>query len=155
MRRTLLKGRERRSDQSAHGLVEDSAAFLAGDLAETLERRGNWVPAWTWTNLLAHGTAEQLRADQDAMGSRRTADYRAWREARSYLASEVLELASSCGPLSAIQEEALQPIELESSSWPFMEVWSRDEWVHRILTALNDYREAHLVSRPRDTHHQM
>jgi hypothetical protein len=154
MRRTLLKGRERHLSQSASGLVEDSTAFLAGHLAETLERRGNWVPAWTWNNLLAHGTEQDLRADKDIMGCPRSADYKAWREARSYLAGEILDLAATCGPLSAIQEQALQPIEHEASLSPLMEVWSCDEWVHRVFEALNDYWESHLSSRPHDTYHQ-
>jgi hypothetical protein len=49
-----------RSEAIFRELVEDCEAFLAGRLVEFLERRKALVPAWAWTNLLAHGSVEQL-----------------------------------------------------------------------------------------------
>lgn len=91
-------------------LVGECEAFLAGHYAERLRRRSLPVPGWAWTNLLAHGTEEDLRADgsgrPDSLGRR-------WLAARSYLSAEVLNAVERGGPLEDLQREALHPLELD------------------------------------------
>jgi hypothetical protein len=57
------------------------------------------VPPWAWTNLLAHGSVEQLRTVSLEEHFRSGDEYREWREGRSYLATETLAAARSFGPL--------------------------------------------------------
>jgi hypothetical protein len=52
----------RRHDPDEARLAAECEAFLAGSLAETLSDVDGRVPAWTWMNLLAHGTVADLRA---------------------------------------------------------------------------------------------
>jgi hypothetical protein len=45
-------------------LVDETEAFLGGRFVERAEARGDFVPVWAWTNLLAHGSDKDLRAEQ-------------------------------------------------------------------------------------------
>ena len=79
--------------RAAAELVRDGEAFLVGSLAERIQSRAGTVPVWAWTNLLAHGTAEGLRSESARAGPGWGAPARPWRQARSYLATEVLHCA--------------------------------------------------------------
>ena len=95
--------RRRRSERE---LVSECEAFLAGDYAERLRRRSQPVPAWAWTNLLAHGTEEELRAEQARPPD---SHHRRWRAARAYLSAEVLTAVERGRSLHELQFEVLQP----------------------------------------------
>ena len=82
-----------RSEAIFGELVEDCEALLAGRLVELLECRKALVPAWAWTNLLAHGSVEQLSTVSLEEQIRGGGEYRQWREGRSYLATETLAAA--------------------------------------------------------------
>ena len=107
--------RRRRGSMSA-ALVAECEAFLAGGYAEQLDELDP-APDWVWLNLLAHGTLEQLVAAQRELGSvrARAGDWRArrWRDARAYLAGEVLDVVrGQPDRLGALQERVLIPLEL-------------------------------------------
>lgn len=95
-------------------LVAGCEAFLTGRYAEYLESRQRSVSAWAWMNLLAHGTDAELISACRSLG---TAEGwgrpdGAWREARSYLAGEVLDVVDEgSGPLCALQRRVLVPLE--------------------------------------------
>ena len=116
---------------AAAEVVPDIDAFMKGHLAETLEWRGHQVPVWAWTNLLAHAGPGELEADSYAGSDR--ADV--WRQARSYLAGEVLRLA---GPqdLHQLQQAVLVPLELRLASCPGAARWKPVQWAHEVLSAL-------------------
>ena len=119
-------------------VVEALEAMLAGSYAEYLERRYCRVPAWAWTNLLAHGTEQALR---HATRSRHRAfwDVNVWRRARSYLALEVLDAADQAGSLCAVQTSVLVPLELDLISWVPARRSCAGEWASRVLAALDDH----------------
>jgi len=118
-------------------LVGDCEAFLTGRIAERIERRSGCVPAWAWMNLLAHGTEEELRAE---CGTSRPPWTPVWRQARSYLAGEVLDFADACGSLSEIQLRVLAPVELALTSPPVG--YDPRKWVLTVMTALDRDRHA-------------
>ncbi len=118
-------------------LAEECDAFLVGVLAERLADHSA-VPVWVWTNLLAHGSDEALRAERDRPIDAASRDY-PWREARSYLSVELLGLAGRYGPLGEIQHEALVPLELELASRAEVAHWSPRRWVARVEEALSAY----------------
>jgi hypothetical protein len=142
-------------------LVVDCEAFLSGHLAETLESRTGYVPVWTWTNLLAHGSEAEIEAESagqattggfrcpidgesaiaGSTGSGETADdYRdRWHPARSYLATEVLAVARRIGSLRALQNGVLVPLELALANHPSVEWWSPTRLVTTVETALGAY----------------
>jgi hypothetical protein len=99
----------------ARELVEECEAFLEGRLVERLVDIGAPVPAWAWTNLLAHGTPEQL-ADPPIHGRRPGCALWAWSQGRALLAAEVLDRAAASGTLRTLQREVLVPLELELMS---------------------------------------
>jgi len=113
-------------------LAEECEAFLSGGLVEHIESRR--APVWTWTNLLAHGTEEELRAESFASSSDE------WRKARAYLASSLLALASTCGPLEEIQKRVLIPLELELAARPEVEAWEPRGWASAVERAFEAYR---------------
>jgi hypothetical protein len=96
----------------AEELAIESAAFLAGRYAETLAARGAMVPGWAWTNLLAHGSAESLRTEAQAL-DRGLLHGRAWLAARGYLAAEIIDRVERGVPLAALQRDVLVPFELD------------------------------------------
>ena len=46
-------------------MVGECEAFLLGRYVEHLESRSLAVPVWAWTNVLAHGTSDDLRRTAD------------------------------------------------------------------------------------------
>lgn len=105
--------RRRRAEERA--LVAETEAFLEGDLAERLEASAGYVPAWAWTNRLAHASEGQLAAEQGAVLQTEAASRGKWRQARAYLAGEVLRAAALYGSLAELQRDVLVPLEIELS----------------------------------------
>ncbi len=127
-------------------LVGDCEAFLAGHVAERIEERAAGdVPVWAWTNLLAHGTDHDLRTECTALRARSVPTADKWREARSYLAAEVIDLANDCGPLAKVQRAVLVPLELELACED-VAGWGPRQWVTSVEVALSQHRR---VSRRR------
>lgn len=113
-------------------LVAECEAFLSGGLTDLLETKR--PPVWTWTNLLAHGNGEDLRsASFDASCDD-------WRRARAYLASSLLALAATYGPLEEIQKQVLVPLELDLASRPEVRSWEPRGWASTVERALERYR---------------
>jgi len=121
-------------------LVADSEAFLLGHLAEEIGRRQERVPVWAWTNLLAHGSEEDLHAERQAPPIRLSASGDRWRAARSYLAEEVFDLAERYGPLTELQHKVLVPLELELASSAGVDWWGPGQWVNAVRERLAEYR---------------
>ncbi len=119
------------SSLSGNRLVTECEAFLAGRLADGAEVV---VPVWTWTNLLAHGSEEDL-ARESLEGSGDD-----WRKARAYLASSLLALASTNGPLEEIQQRVLVPLELDLAARPEVAAWEPRGWASAVEHALESYR---------------
>lgn len=128
------------SDEEAQ-LVEECEAFLCGRYAERLFRNGMHVPAWAWTNLLAHATESELE-EQIRISEYQVALPSDWRRARSYLAGEVLRVARSNGPLSRLQRDVLAPLERRLSTSPAGRFMTPSEWVTRVLAQLGPYEHA-------------
>ena len=128
-----------RSEAIFRELVEDCEAFLAGRLVEFLERRKALVPAWAWTNLLAHGSVEQLSTVSLEEHFRGGDEYREWREGRSYLATETPAGARSFGPLLIVQK-ALVPLELTLAAHPESNMSSPTQWVVHVEALLEVHR---------------
>jgi hypothetical protein len=120
-------------------LVAGLEAVLAGRYVEYLERRGERLPPWAWTNLLAHGSEERLRRAA-GLRDRPVWEVNVWQRARSYLAAEVLDAAEWSGSLHAVQTEALIPLELDLVSWIPSRFACTGQWATRVLTALEDHR---------------
>lgn len=133
-----VKEAERQIDAACAELIEDTEAFLSGRMAEVLEARGDLIPAWAWINLLAHGDGLQLWAERQPDIER--AANRQWREARGYMAMEILELANLCGSLEVLQVTVLQPLEATAMSRPHDEIWTTREWFGWVGTALCEFR---------------
>ncbi len=116
-------------------LNEDVEAFLRGGYAEYLEDRSETIPVWVWTNLLAHGTEADVRR---ASGDMRTAGLTCqWRDARAYLATELLAAVErEHGSLAELQRRALIPLELELAAWPGVTNWSPQHLVTAVLAGL-------------------
>lgn len=96
-------------------VADEAAAFLRGELLEELLATGSCgrLPPWTWLNAVAHGDVEHLRR---IAGSRRTRAARIveWGNARSELASELVELtAGDPAVVARLQREVLVPLEQE------------------------------------------
>lgn len=117
-------------------LAAASEDFLAGRLVEHDEFNGQPVPVWAWTNLLAHGSEQDLRAISDAPQLRRSRTEKQWQKARSYLANEVLLSAESNGTLSRVQKSVLVPLELDLASRSDVSRWSPALWVKAVERAL-------------------
>jgi hypothetical protein len=121
-------------------LVEDTEAFLSGRFAEQAEAHGDLVPVWAWTNLLAHGSEKDLRAEIATGLLRRDRAMRQWREARSYLASEVLWQAEQYGCLEEVQEAVLMPLELDLAFRREVVRWRPGRWAQAVEKALTEQR---------------
>ena len=124
-------------------LSADCEAFLSGRLAERFSAGVTSVPAWTWTNLLAHGREEELRAELSGsaapapdLGERR------WRRARAYLAGEVLRESRSSGSLARLQREVLVPLELDFARSSEVVAWWPAQWVAAVERALHQPHRA-------------
>lgn len=112
-------------------LVEECEGFLAGRLVDRLEGR---VPVWAWTNLLAHGSEEDLRAETLQPWSDE------WRIARASLASSLLVLASTYGPLEEVQRRLLIPLELDLAARAEVAGWEPRGWASTVTQAIESYR---------------
>jgi len=126
------------SKRLAGELVDDCRAYLLARLAERFDQNHQSVPVWAWTNLLAHGTEQDLRSERSVSGRQLFFD-RQWHQARSYLAVEVLALAQRSSPLAELQRDVLVPLELELASRPEVSGWSPAQWVTRVEAALNEH----------------
>lgn len=130
--------RLRRAEQE---LSADCEAFLSGRLAERFGAGVTSVPAWSWTNLLAHGTEEDLRAEHECLSAPAPdLGERRWRRARAYLAGKVLEEARSSGSLARLQREVLVPLELDLARSSEAVAWWPAQWVAAIEKALQGHR---------------
>ena len=124
------------SDLLCREFVADCEAFLDGRLVEVLEARRAAVPTWAWTNLLAHGSMEELRLTS-IEDVHRGDEYREWREGRAYLATLMLASAGSFGPLLALQQEAvLIPLELTLADHSEPDIRTPRDWVAQVEAVL-------------------
>jgi hypothetical protein len=123
-------------------LIAECEAFVTGQLAELCEQRDGSVPVWAWTNLLAHGSEEQLRRAHGTDYRRPTAPGDHWRAARSYVAGEVLALAVPFGSLQQAQRQVLVPIELELAGSVEVNCWSPKQWVAAVLAGVSERSRA-------------
>ena len=121
----------------AQEVAIESAAFLMGTYAETAAARGRMVPRWAWTNLLAHGSADDLRRQAEALEEGRL-HTTAWLGARGYLAAEIVDRLDRGASLEALQRDVLVPIErsLMASNHGLMRDVSATEWVANVRAAL-------------------
>lgn len=137
-----MRWRRRRHEAAdAEELAAECEAFLAGRYAERVEDLPAPVPVWAWTNLLAHGSAEDLRA-ATVTPRRAAAGVRSWHSARAYLAVEVIEAAERYGSLSELQESVLVPLELSLAGRAHVDHWSCNRWVRTVRAALAGHRHA-------------
>jgi hypothetical protein len=131
--------RRRDARSAADELAAECEAFLAGRYPAYLVHRGRPVPAWAWTNPLAHAPEEQLRSmistRGDAMGPAG-----GWPHALCYVAGELLDLAERCGPLTELQANSLVPLELELISRRDATCWRPGTWVATVMAVLSDHR---------------
>jgi hypothetical protein len=125
----------RERDDLGRQLVAECEAFLTGRYAEHLVETGGSIPAWAWTNLLAHGTEEQLRACPARIGTD-AFHSEPWCLARRYLAGEVLDLAHRNGPLGKVQAKGLLPLESRLASETSASCSRPGDWVTAVLAAL-------------------
>lgn len=123
-------------------MVADAEAFIAGHYAERLDLRSVPVPGWAWTNLLAHGSEEELASAALDVHAE-PATWKEWRSARAYLASEVLRTVRDGTSLAEVQREALFPLELGLSKQPSMRTLSVQQWVATVRAALRTYEHSH------------
>lgn len=123
-------------------LVGDAEAFLKGRYAERLAAMSVEVPVWAWTNLLAHGDEDQLRAEAEAVCTS-PGEFGAWRTARAYMAAVVLGSVTPQRPLEDLQASVLQPLELELASRPSVQRWDRQTWVNALRHALAERPTRH------------
>jgi hypothetical protein len=102
----------RRARVDARRLARDCEAVVTGRFADLLFDRGDRVPVWAWSNLLAHGTESELRRE---VKRRRSVD--PWRRVRGTLAARLLEgVDAGRIALAEFQRETLVPLELELMS---------------------------------------
>lgn len=121
---------------SVSELLSECEAFVVGHYAEELRRKARLVPAWAWTNLLAHGSPDALReAGEASVGI--GPDHQ-WLAARSYLAAEILARCARVDDLVRLQVSVLRPLELElAARAPTRRVDSR-RWAIEVLGALDE-----------------
>lgn len=122
-------------------LVAECEAFCLGHFAEHTSEASHAVPVWAWTNLLAHGTEEELRREEAECADRR-GGARDWRGARAYLVTEVLEVLGRGGSLQELQCQVLKPLELELSGHRSVDWWTPRRWVTTVRAALGVYEHS-------------
>lgn len=118
-------------------LIADCEAFLLGSFAERLSERGAPVPVWAWTNLLAHGSEDDLRVAAASLGA---AGSGAWHSARARIAEELLETTGSGLSVADLQAAVLAPLELSLAGREEVERWDRRTWLATVRAALRSYR---------------
>ncbi len=121
---------------SGSGIAVECEAFLTGHLVEHRRGANGFVSPWTWTNLLAHGTEEELRAALANPSRDR------WEAARAYLAGDLLDLAGSPKELREIQRTVLVPLELDLASRPATRGWEPQRWAGAVSAVLREVRRA-------------
>lgn len=131
-----MRRRERRALSAQ--LVSDCEAFLLGHYAEQLATQGLAVPVWAWTNLLAHGSEPDLRAEAASPGL--PDDANGWHAARARLASLLLDAAGPECSLAELQASVLAPLELRLANHPTVERWDRRTWTETVRAALAAHR---------------
>jgi hypothetical protein len=125
--------------QTGGGTVAlECEAFLNGTLADYWDEKGAIVPVWAWTNLLAHGSEEQIAA-MVAHHPRPRRTLRNWRLARSYLVTEVLDLVDADFTLRDMQASILVPLELEMAARPEVGHWTPRQWLDVVDYAIRNY----------------
>lgn len=134
-----MRWRERRALTAE--LVSDCEAFLLGRYAERLSARGMTVPVWAWTNLLAHGSEADLRAE--AQAARAPDGPPGWRAARGTLAAQLLQATGPGCSLAQLQASVLAPLELRLANRPIVERWDRRTWIETVRAALASHRPTH------------
>ncbi|HEY8547948.1 MAG TPA: hypothetical protein VIL36_22975 [Acidimicrobiales bacterium] len=127
----------RRRNADPNVLVAETEAVLAGRYADLLVADNRPVPAWAWTNALAHATEETLDEVSLPDHPGPVPPHRAWWHARTYLAGEVLEAGRRCGSLARVQREALVPLELALMATPDHEQPTPADWVLQVTSTLD------------------
>lgn len=118
-------------------LVSDSEAFLRGRYVERLTERRKPVPVWAWTNLLAHASEPELRAEACSSGP---AGRDEWYAARADLVAQLLSTTGPDRPVDDVQAAVLQPLELRLASRPTVVGWDRRMWSDTVRAALGTNR---------------
>lgn len=126
----------RDTDPAGRDLVRECEAFLAGRYVEYVLDRGDHVPTWAWTNLLAHGTGEQLSSPTTSFAVNWAELLEPWLQARAYLAGEILNAAHRDGPLCRVQRRMLIPLELSLASDPATKFLTPSDWVTKVMKAI-------------------
>jgi hypothetical protein len=117
-----------RDQPFARELVEECEAFLDGRMAERCVALGAPVPAWAWTNLLAHGTVQEL-AHPPIHGRGPKSPLWAWSQGRALLAAEVLDRVAGDDDLRQLQHDVLVPLELDLMARPSIGTLRPKGWV--------------------------
>jgi len=103
-----------------HGVGDEAAAFLRGDLLELLLAGGScWnLPAWIWLNTAAHADADRLATVVETARPYGTAvPVREWGEARLAVVQELLDRAGADPvTIERLQREVLVRLEQEVSA---------------------------------------
>ena len=95
------------------------------------------MPTWAWTNLLAHGSMEDLRLASLETYVYRGDEYGEWRASRSCLATLMLGSTRSFGPLLALQQDvALIPLELMLAARPESGPRTAADWMAQVEAVL-------------------
>lgn len=129
--------------------VADCEAFLCGHLAERAERMAQRVEVWKWTNLLAHGSEEDLIAESGAVHPDELVPGSGWHDASSYLATEVIDLAKRHGPLAQLQHDVLVPLELDLASREEVDWWGPGQLVCTVRNRLEAYGKKRALAEQR------
>jgi hypothetical protein len=136
-RERLRRRRERR--RMANLLVAECEAFVAGQYADRLKARGEVVPVWAWTNLLAHGCDADLRAAA-ATAPLGPEGRGGWEGARAQLAVAVLAATGPQCSLDQLQAEVLAPLEMRLAVRSAAARWDRRTWAAAVRAALAEHR---------------
>jgi len=132
--------RDRIVDKQARDLVTETESFLCGSLADLFDNPTcSGVPHWVWTNVLAHGTTDDLRRAANASADGSLSPY--WHRARSFLAAEVLAVADCPRSLERVQAATLVPLEHQLASKDLV-VMGPAEWVTMVLAGLRSYQDS-------------
>lgn len=132
----------RHAYRAAHrDFVAECEAFCLGHFAEHALETSREVPVWAWTNLLAHGTDEELRCEVAQCANRRSSA-RDWRGARAYLVTEILETVGRGAALDELQRQVLQPLELQLCGQKSVDWWTPRRWVTTVRASLCAYEHS-------------
>jgi hypothetical protein len=135
--------------------ADDCEAFLVGRLAEYRMGRQQFVSVSDWTNLLAHGTEDDLRTEIAHPIGRRPRTVKAggnveWREARQYLVTTLLHRVGDEEDLKSLQRLVLVPLELELAAGAMD--WSPRTWVIEVNAAVERHERRHVQTEDHKPH---